>query len=336
MVRLPLPAQAECILRITHPDFAEFTVDTRLLRMKQGVHTVNLKPAEWMIPVTVRDKRSGKPLDGVRLRLTDQRSGYYQDYESDEKGAFQVAMAPQAQFFALLSREGYREQSQTLETGTRPDPGLFGTLLMEPLAEAAASGTTPESLEPDRRQPVSALPPGTPVYAIQVAAVRPGNEADVSAWESLSRFGTVYQKTGDQIVRIRVGLFEDRSEAEQVARDIEAAGHPGAFVITEQAESLLDQVMISMARARPEAARPGKETYLVRLAAYKNPKWFDPAGLERFGEMREEQSGEWIVKLIGGIKTLDDARAALQAARDAGFQEAYIIQESEGQRTRME
>lgn len=350
LLRLPLGAKEDCTLRVTHPDFADQIVDTRLLRMKQGVHTVNLKPSEWIIPATVRDKHTGRPIANVRLRLTDQRSGYYQDFESDAEGNLRVSMAPETQFFALLSGQGYQEMSQTIQTGARPDIDLLGTFHMESLGGAPTATAEPSGdiSAADRRQPVSALPPGTPVFAIQVAAVRPGNESDVSAWESLARFGTVYQKGGDQIVRIRVGLFEDRTEAEQIARDIEAAGHPGAFVVTEQAETLLDQVMISMARSRPDAAKPetakpeaakpeaAKETYLIRLAAYRNPKWFDPAGLERFGAIRDEQNGEWTIKLVGGIASLADARQALKAAREAGFQEAYILREAEGQRTRVE
>jgi hypothetical protein len=338
MVRFAQPARDDCKAGITHPEYAAQTVDVRLFGLSGEIYTLNLRPSEWLIPLEVQDAKTGVPLADVRLRLTDQRTGYYLDYLSDARGRIEIALAPDGIFFANLTRQGYQHIARTIHTGATPASDLLGTLRMEPLAAADPVTTETATREEDqpRRQPLSALAPGTPVFAVQVAAVRDAAEADVSSFESLSRFGTVYQKTGDQVIRIRVGLFEDRKEAEQIAREMERLGYPGAFVVTEQAETLLDQVMISMARGRPETQLSSGDVYLVRLAAYRNPKWFDPADLGRFGTISEERSGEWTIKLISGIRSLHQAREALRAAQAGGFPEAHILREKDGQRTRVD
>jgi hypothetical protein len=121
----------------------------------------------------------------------------------------------------------------------------------------------------------------------------------------------------------------------RIAREIEKMGYPGAFVVSEKAETLLDKVMLSMAKTKPEVPVSSGQ-YMVRLAAYKNPKWFDAGNLSQFGPIGEEVSGEWTVKYIQGILSLTKAREAAVWAKQNGFPEAHIIQEKDGLRQKVD
>ena len=97
-----------------------------------------------------------------------------------------------------------------------------------------------------------------------------GTEADVRPFERLAQFGTVYQKQDTERVRIRVGLLPAGKPPSRLPANRRHRAIPMLFVVEESVESLLDKVMLSMARDKRDQPFPEGE-YLVRLAAYQNP-----------------------------------------------------------------
>ncbi len=339
MVQMTMTALPPCKIPVEHAEYASTSVDARLLGLSEGLYTINLRPKSWLFPLDMVDKRAKQPLVDARLRVTDQKTGQYQDYVTDDQGHIDLALAPQSIYFINVTKEGYNHIGQTINTSEKPDKSLLGVWEMEssslaPNLTGEGKGQVVSSDTKGMLEAVSKAPDAT-AFAIQVAAIKSQSDADVRQFESLARFGTVYQKVDSTNIRIRIGLFEDRNEAVRIAREIEKMGYPGAFVVSEKAETLLDKVMLSMTKTKPDVPVSSGQ-YMIRLAAYKNPKWFEAGNLSQFGPIGEEVAGEWTVKFIQGILSLTKAREASAWAKQNGFPEAYIIQEKEGVRQRVD
>lgn len=327
-----------CKFNVSHPDYAPQSLDSRLLGLEGEITMVRLRPAAWTMPIIVMDETSQRRLEGARIRLTDQRTGFWQEFTSNENGELWASLSPQTIFFINIHKEGYQNFSKTIQTGQEPDKDLLGMIPMKSL-DAALSSELPVSSAPAPAAAADQLTTTereTIVYAIQVGASKSSGNVDVRPYQALSGFGSIYQKISEDVTRIRVGLFENRQDAEKALTGIIALGYPDAYIVQEKAESLMDKVMMSIAHSdrKSTAAPPGK--YLVRLAAYKNPQWFDPKGLNGFGVIQDEKSGEWTVMFIRGIATLNDARVAVQKAREAGFADAYILLEKDDNRIKID
>ncbi len=339
MVQITMTELPPCKIAVSHPDYASTNIDARLLGLADDLYTVNLRPLSWQMPMDIVDLQSQQPLVDSRLRVTDQKTGLYQDYVTDDLGHLDIALAPQSIYFFNVTRDGYKHIGRTVNTAINPEKSLLGVWEMESSSatpvqrgqqkELVLNSDTKSSLEAGKS------PAGQTAYAIQVAAIKSQSDADVRQFESLARFGTVYQKVDSTTIRVRIGLFEDRNEAERIAREVEKMGYPGAFVVSEKAETLLDKVMLSMAKTKPEVPVSSGQ-YMIRLAAYKNPKWFEAGELIKFGRIGEEVSGEWIVKYVQGILSLTKAREAVAWAKQNGFPEAYIIHEKDNVRQKIE
>lgn len=331
LIRLPGRKNWQGKYKVSHPSYLEVTQDFRLLGIKKGLHQIALRPTDWLRTASIRNASSDQPVEGALVRITDQRTGLFQDLTSNAAGEVHLPLSPGGIFFINITRNGFLNNSRTLHVATRPEDVQVDPFLLVPVPSA-----TPVAASPGKGENDQAMQSGHSdhAFAVQVASLAPGPQADVTPFQSLSRFGTVYQKEGNDRVRIRVGLFATRQEAEKAAAGIRESGYPDAFPVEEHSETLMDQVMISLAKGKE--SHTGTGSYLVRLAAYRNPQWFEPGGLEAFGKVVEERSGEWTIKYLTGVKSLSDAKEALALAHRNGFKEAYILYEKGGLRTRMD
>lgn len=332
LVSLQMTEIPACDITVQKAGFTPLQQSALELLTGEDVLLLALVPDEWNFDVTIQDADTEAPLPNAILRLTEQSSGVFRDIISDDQGRLRLPLQPKTLYFINISREGYINESRTVRLDNGPE---------SPFAEPVRLKSIKQKMEgqaDDIVQKETAAAPGTmgePAFSVQVASLKTGTEADVRQFERLAQFGTVYQKQDEERVRIRVGLFTTREEAQQAARNISGVGYPDAFVVEESVESLLDKVMLSMARDKGDQPFPNGE-YLIRLAAYQNPKWFDPGNLGSFGTISEEKNGPWIVKFIRGISSITTAKEALKAARDAGFAESHILFERNGNRNRID
>ena len=93
---------------------------------------------------------------------------------------------------------------------------------------------------------------------------------------------------------------------------------------SEQGDTLIEQ-------------NPSEESlYYIRLAAYLDPRYFNPSSIQDIGEIRTFQSGDYTVMLIKGFQSLNSARQAKYRAVDAGFSNAQIVLYKENRLVRVE
>jgi tetratricopeptide (TPR) repeat protein len=314
-----------CSISISHPDYLPVTFSDPFAL--QDFLPVYLKTKKSELTLKLFNIDSGEPLSNVKLRLTNQKTGEFNDFLSDGKGNMVLNDVAGGIFYANFFKIGFESYALTL-TREILDSGTFNKeISLKPLqgfspdeniAKQSSGSTDNQSIQSKEGL-------NKPVYAVQVAAIKASSQADLKSYTNLSRFGTVYQKEDGALIRIRLGLFDSKEKATTIAREMDLLGYKGAYVVVEQSESLMDQIMLSMAKHKPAMAK-SEGDYRVRLAAYRDPQWFAPQGLEKYGNIEEEINGEWTVKYIAGIKSMVVAREALLDAKSKGFEQAYLLQ----------
>lgn len=324
-----LTTDLPCSISVTHPDYISITVPDSAANM--DFLPIFLTPKNSELALIVLNSDTGKPLSNVKLRLTNQISGEYSDIISDDRGNLVLQNIVNGVYFANFFKTGFESFSFTLTREALDSGTLKKEITLKPMQgfEVDAEGV----MEKQASSVVDGA--SKSVYAVQVAAFKSSSQADLSGYSNLSRFGTVYQKEDGEMTRVRLGLFDSKEKAAAIAREMDLLGYKGAYVVIEQSESLMDQVMLSMAKSKPVMTK-SEGDYRVRLAAYRDPQWFAPQGLEKYGKIDEEINGEWTVKYISGIKSMVLAREALLDAKSKGFDQAYLLQKVEGKETKIE
>lgn len=330
LITLKMTEIPSCKLVVQHQGHSSAEWKTHDLLSGDEVISIHLTPDRWKFTLTVIDSESARPLQHVQLRLAEQRSGLYNDLYTNEKGQLNVPMGPDRIYFLNFSLPGYQHEARTIQLSL-----TSGNPFEEPVQLKAIQANL-DAEEMADKQEKDALSgkdnsTGQATFSVQVASLTNEKEADVSEYERLAQYGTVYQKIDEDRIRIRVGVFSSREQAQAAAAEITGIGFPGSFVVEESVESLMDRVMLSM--ARDKSGDPGQDgEYLIRLAAYKNARWFDPGALGTFGTITRETTNEWTIMYVSGIKSISVAREALSAARGAGFHDARILFDRHGQR----
>ncbi|NNE32248.1 MAG: hypothetical protein HKN40_07765, partial [Winogradskyella sp.] len=82
--------------------------------------------------------------------------------------------------------------------------------------------------------------------------------------------------------------------------------------------------------------RTAAKEYLVRLAAYKNPKFFNASAVSNLGVIEQRKSGDFTIMYVAGFSSLNAAKAAQQKAKSSGFDGAYLVENKNGEFVKVE
>jgi tetratricopeptide (TPR) repeat protein len=314
---------------------AVFRVSTLGVRQNREFDVVLIRKGEEFYG-KVLNYASRMPVAGVVVSITNQATNTGMEATTDVNGDYALALSPNSSYVVRYSRPGFREISRKVNTGQVEDRTVLGTISMLPVtmnpseipdvinpgATAADTGTPAE--------PASAGPSIPSGWSVQVAALaKPGLEG----FADLSSLGQVYSKLEGGKYKVRVGVFANRADAERVLSSVKARNrnYQGAFVVAEEGNTSALQPKGAGAVAQPAANPPASSgRYAVQLAAYKNPQWFNAAGLERYGAIFDGQRDGLTIKYLGYFNDVEQAKQVWQQARDAGFSTAFVVLETGG------
>ena len=65
--------------------------------------------------------------------------------------------------------------------------------------------------------------------------------------------------------------------------------------------------------------------YKVRLASYRNPKFFKSSKVTDLGTLERRSKGPWTIMLLSGYPSLSEAIFAKNNAIQAGFRQAHVV-----------
>ncbi len=266
------------------------------------------------------------PVAGVAVTASNQATNSTMQAETDVNGDYSLALSPNSSYIIRYSRPGFRDISRTVNTNQGNDRSILGVISMLPVS-AGANETNPGSSVSPRSggEVAAATSSGEPAnissgYAVQVAALsKPGLES----FSGLENLGQVYSKYENNKYKVRVGVFDSKQKADQVLSTVKSRGYTGAFIVTEQGGAPGQQARGGTASAQQASTAGGQ--YKVQLAAYKDPRWFNPAGLERYGNIEERMRDGLTVKLLSSFDDIEEAKQAWRQARAAGFNTSFIV-----------
>ncbi len=201
------------------------------------------------------------------------------------------------------------------------------------------------------------------VFAVQLSASsRPiADMKSLSAWEQL---GPIYVYTENNLYKVRIGPYDTQDKAKQVLLQAKEKGKKDAFIVIQKGlegyepegyvkyeePMVIDEKFIVSGKV-PQTTKPQVEKsvevvkvvtpepiiedsdiieYKVRLASYLKPGGFNTKEIDQYGPLESYRKGEWTIMLIGGFKTLADAKRVREEVIAKGYKDAMVVADKGG------
>ncbi len=332
-----------------------FTLTSDGRKKSQNIEVVLTKEADKYYGKVV-NSTNNKSVGEVHIRATNQRTGERIETISDEYGDYQLALLPNNTFYIRYSKVGFTDTQNMVSTANNGvDRTILGVISFMPSStqlgsvniEGAKKTEAETSISEESLVEESINQEG---FAVQVAASYGDQAIDVRLYKSLEGLGNLYSRPDNGYKKVRVGIFENREEAEDAKKEIVAKGFSKAFVVkealdntegvevysvlesdknTKSEEPVVKEKEIKQKDATPTASN--EVEYMVRLAAYKNLSYFDASKVSDLGIIEQKQSGEYTIMFLAGFSTLQEATKAKEEAFNSGFHGAYVVSNKGGE-----
>lgn len=201
---------------------------------------------------------------------------------------------------------------------------------------------SPASVPVKKAQPPSAIriedykenvnQPAILGYAIQIAAFANPN-IDITPFNYyLKTFGQVYMsQRSDGLIRIMVGIYDTKLEAEDILQRIRADKFKEAFITPIPVGVKLDSPE-AFKRKHKNYPKPMKtsisesqEEYMVNIGYFKHMRWFDNKEIEEIGLIEERREKDKILVLLSGYTSKAEALEALEKVQSKGYRNANVV-----------
>ncbi len=329
--RMKAPEGFVCYIQISQPGYSKVNlkVDYLDIGSEEKTYTVYLSRSSNSHNLQVRDElRHNLYLEGTEVAVVSLLDSSEQRNISDKEGKLAFLLLKDHHYKVTARKEGYKLYQDTMRSLTD------GSFSLQSLFLAPIEGVADKEKVPAwRGQPIDARKDkdsdhsGLRHYSIQVGATSDMNSDLISYQDDLASFGQVHLMAKDDFYRIRVGRYYNRKDAElDLARIREIAGYETAFLsYSIPVASGADAVVTKPTRA--EAAKESEEHVpMVRLASYLNPEFFKSEMVAELGEVHMMKKDEWTVAVLRGFSTKEDAQAACEQAKTAGFRSAHLVE----------
>jgi Carboxypeptidase regulatory-like domain/SPOR domain/Tetratricopeptide repeat/WD40-like Beta Propeller Repeat len=329
-----------------------FTLTSDGRKRAQNIEVVLTREADKYIGRIV-NATDNSAVEEVVIRATNRETGERVQTVSDESGTYKLALLPNQTYFIHFSKHGFTDTQNMVSTANNGvDKTILGVISFMPSSTHLGSvhidydqgiesqkDSAPESLSEE-----STLQEG---FAVQVAASYGDKTIDVGLYKSLEGLGNLYSRPDNGYKKVRIGIFENREEADEARKKIMAKGFSKAFVVKESLDdtegvevySILEEdENISIPdfsegdqEIKPESSKSDGIEYMVRLAAYKNTNYFDASKVSDLGVIEQRQSGNYTIMFLAGFSTLQEAKKAKEEAFNSGFHGAYVVSNKDGE-----
>ncbi len=168
------------------------------------------------------------------------------------------------------------------------------------------------------------------VFFIQLASLTQ-SEGNFTAYQKLSHLGELYRFFKSSSVKIRLGYYGTRTEAERVLKSVQTKGFRDAFITRDVLASSNYEVVNAGTSSsgwiddfNPESS------YKVKLASYLDPMKFQVDNVLDLGRLEQWTKGKWTIFILGGYETIEDAKKARIKAMNRGFVDAELVEDNRG------
>lgn len=322
----------DCNLVIRKDGYVSATVPLSTVgNGEQKEVVVNLTRINETYPGKIVDYSTRVPLQGVQIKITNKSSGAVMEVVTDVNGDYYLAMAPFTTYDFWVTNPGYQDIVFALPVDNGQNRNVLGVIGMQPGSSSAGSG----GVSPNPVTPVRPTNPGGNTYpgsttsvgsgfAVQLAAV---SKVDLNRFNSLQNLGQVYAMPSGNVYKVRLGVFATRQEAEQALRGVKSKGYNDAFIVQEAGSTTSTQP------SPGPVTTPTNTTgvFMVQLGAYSKPQYFNQSKAEALGTVITRAKGNLTLFLITGMNSASQARSMQSRAKNAGWPDAFVVQDQGGQ-----
>lgn len=200
------------------------------------------------------------------------------------------------------------------------------------------------SLSGARRIALGSVAPVGEVFFIQLASTS-HLEPNLSKYANLVQFGDIYKMKVNKVIKIRLGYFTERKDAEEALKNVRQNGFKDAFIVKESLVHSNMELLLSKSEDNIIAERGNDQVntkkeqtavyglggkYKVRLASYEDPIWFDINKVKDLGRIEQWTKGSWTIFVLAGYNNIDEAKDAQIKALNRGFKTAEVVIDTGG------
>jgi len=187
--------------------------------------------------------------------------------------------------------------------------------------------------------------PPSHVYAIQLESSR---KPDLRDYDGILDLGTLYSyrdRKKPALIRVRLGYYPRRKEAEQALAQIHQRGFRDAYITRIRNPELAGVNTPPAARiGKSPAPQPARKTgtdnrghparqYVIQLEASRTPEMADFESVRQYGKLFTQEAANrpgLIYVRLGTYPSLVEARRVLSLVKSQGFHDAYIMRSRAG------
>jgi tetratricopeptide (TPR) repeat protein len=196
---------------------------------------------------TVIDGTTGKPIEGVLVKATNQNTPQQLEMVSDASGKYKFPLSPKASYLITYSKEGFVIGKRTANLSEVRSKG-FGDFVMKPSAvtdktefvvkpTANAQNTEGPSKIPteyDVKVKPTVKAPETPHFAVQLLVSTSDDVLNLSKYDELKNLGNLYISTEEGKQKVRLGVYPNKEEANAAYKKAAVLGFKGTYVVEEK------------------------------------------------------------------------------------------------------
>ena len=168
-----------------------------------------------------------------------------------------------------------------------------------------------------------------PLYGVQLGAYK--EVVPVSRFNDMKNVDAFMDKNG--LIRYVVGHFAIYSQAESLLKIIQERGYPDAFIVNVNNERKFRDEVVSVDNINIRASLKGKVQYRIQIGAFSEEISQQTANMYLKIDGIEENQGESYTFLtVGNFKTYEEAKAYLQAIKDIGIKDVFVVALNNGKK----
>jgi tetratricopeptide (TPR) repeat protein/predicted CopG family antitoxin len=293
----------------------------------------------------VFDVQSKRPIADVNVSVENLLNNQKMYSQSSSNGVFEFALKPNATYKLSFLKEGFTSFSKIVKTTL---DGRDRTILGESFL-TKGNGNVSESELKDN------LNKGLSIQIVALTNTPPSNQ-----FSDLWSIADIYVKREDNQVKIRMGVFKTQQEVLQALERVKQNGYPQAFIVEETNgpgfTNLVPVEMVEVEKPKviikpppqtvlpnPQIETPKVKTdepnltfdssvkYKIQLVALRDTRFFDAKMINHLGIIKEYKKPNNITAKVIGDYSENNVKQVLNEIRLAGFKDAYIVREINGE-----
>jgi hypothetical protein len=204
----------------------------------------------------VLDGSTGKPLEGVIVRATNQNTNAQSEILTEKDGKYKFPLIASASYLMTYSKEGFVIGKKNVKQSDVRSKG-FGEIILQPSALTGKETLTTDTgknntevagrgpsvlgsagdIPPDynkRPQTVTVKTSEVPFYAVQLMVSMNDDVLNLSKYDNLKEKGNIYIAPDAGKQKVRLGVFATKEEANKVLKNAAELGYKGIYIVEER------------------------------------------------------------------------------------------------------